>query len=337
MAGIIISKGSGLNDNMWKDTGTAVTNWMEDVEKEKTKFDDELESIFTVEKSEKWAEKSSGITGLGDFQPTKEGENAPLDDVQEGYPKLIEHEAFTKKTIITAEMKEDNRVNEMINRAKSLVHSYKRTRCKFGEAALIGGITGSFVFGEQAKSFDATTGDGQALFSTAHPGKKYGSTQSNKFSNELGSDATILYTLASIGFNFRNDSGEKCGYVFDTIYIPSNRPAMKDFLERMIHSSQIVGSGNNDINTQKGKWKLVPLTYWDAASGTNPYILGSSEFQKEFDASIFYDRTPLIVKDFLNTNNFNLEFTGRFRMSCGFRDWRHLIVGGIAGATDATA
>ena len=334
--GIIISKGSGLNDDFWKDTGTVVTNWMEDIEKEKTRYDEEVEAIYKVEKSDKWAEKSSGITAFGDFEPTPEGENAPLDDIEEGYPKLIEHTAFTKKCIITAEMKEDNKVNDMITRARSLVTSYKRSRAKFGTAALIGGITGSFTFGERQKTFDATTGDGLSLFNTAHPGKKSGvGTQSNKFSNELGSDATVLYTLANIGFNFRNDSGEKCGYTFDTIFIPSNRPAMKDFLDRMAHSAQIVGSGNNDINTQKGKWNVIPLTYWDAASGTNPYILCSSEFQKEFGASIFFDRIPLTVKDQINIDNFNLEFTGRGRFSCGFRDWRHMIIGGIAGATNA--
>ena len=335
---IIISKGSGLNDDMWKDTGTAVTMWMKDIDKEKTRFDEELESIYKVEESDKWAEKSAGVTAFGDFQPTKEGENAPLDDIQEGYSKLIEHEAFAKKCIITAEMKEDNKVIDMKNRARGFVQSYKRTRAKFGTAALIGGITGSFTFGEQGTTFDATTGDGQALFSTAHPGKKSGvGTQTNKFSNELGSTTQVLYTLANIGYNFRNDSGEKCGYVFDTIYIPSNRPGMRDFLERVIKSEGIVGSANNDVNTQRGKWKLVPLTYWDAADGTNPYILGSSEFQNEFGASIFYDRIPLTVKDRLNIDNFNLEFSGRFRMSCGFRDWRHLIVGGIAGGTNALA
>ena len=335
--GIIISKGSGLNDDTWKDTGTAVTMWMKDADKEKTKFDEELSAIYKVEDSDKWAEKSSGLTAFGDFQPTKEGENAPLDDIQEGYPKLIEHEAFAKKCIITAEMREDNKVIEMKNRAGLFVKSYKRTRAKFGTAALVGGISGSFTFGDRGQVFDATTGDGLSLFNTAHPGKKYGSTQSNKFSNELGNDASILYTLASIGYNFRNDSGEKCGYTFDTIYIPSNRPAMEDFLRRLIHSDQIVGSGNNDINTQKGRWKLVPLTFWDAASGTNPYILGSSEFQDEFGASVFFDRIPLTVKDQLNIDNHNLEFSGRFRISCGFRDWRHLIVGGIAGGTDVTA
>lgn len=332
--GIIISKGSGLNDDMWKDTGTAVTMWMKDADKEKTKFDAELESIYKVEDSDKWAEKSSGLTAFGDFQPTKEGENAPLDDIQEGFPKLIEHTAFTKKCIITAEMLEDNKVIEMKNRAGLFVHSYKRTRAKFGTAALIGGITGSFTFGDRGERFDATTGDGLSLFNTAHPGKKSGvGTQSNKFSNELGSNATILYTLANIGYNFKNDSGEKCGYTFDTIYIPSNRPAMEDFLRRLIHSDQIVGSSNNDVNTQKGRWKLVPLTFWDAETDVNPYIIGSSEFQKQFAASIFYDRIPLTVTDAKNKDNFNLEFSGRFRMSCGFRDWRHYIIGGIAGGT----
>lgn len=330
--GIIISKGSGLNDDMWKDTGTVVTSWMMDVDKEQTRDDEQVKAIYKVEESNKWAEKSSGVTSMGDFEAVAEGENAPLDSIQQGFAKLIEHTAFMKKLEITAEMKEDNKVQDMMNQVKGFVHAYKRSRAKFGTAALIGGATGSFVFG--GKTFDATTGDGLSLFNTAHLGKKAGvATQSNLFSNDLGSNATMLYTLANIGMNFKNDSGEKCGYRFDTIYLPANRPAMIETVARIIGSDLVVGSNNNDINTQKNKWKMVVLTYWDAATGTNPYIIGSSEMQKDFAPSIFYDRIPLTVKDKINTDNFNLEFTGRARMSCGFRDWRHLIMGGVAGGT----
>lgn len=329
---IIISKGSGLNDNMWKDTGTVVTSWMMDADKEQTRDDEQVNSIFKVETSNKWAEKSSGITSMGDFMATAEGEPAPLDDIQEGFSKLIEHTAFMKKLVITAEMKEDNKVQDMMNQVKGFMHAYKRSRAKFGTAALVGGIAGSYTFG--GKTFDATTGDGLSLFNTAHLGKKAGvATQSNKFSNALGNDATMLYTLANIGFNFRNDSGEKCGYKFDTIYLPANRPAMIDLVSRIIGSDQIVGSGNNDINTQKNKWKLVVLTYWDAETGTNPYIIGSSDMQKDFAPSIFYDRIPLTVRDSIDDDTYNLEFVGRARFSAGFRDWRHVIIGGVAGGT----
>lgn len=330
--GIIISKGSGLNDNMWKDTGTVVTSWMVDADKEQTRDDEQVKSIFKVEESNKWAEKSSGVTSMGDFMATAEGENAPLDSIQEGFPKLIEHTAFMKKLVITAEMKEDNKMQDMMNQVKGFMHAYKRSRAKFATAGLVGGITGSFTFG--GKTFDATTGDGLSLFNTAHLGKKAGvATQSNKFSNELGSNATMLYTLANIGRNFKNDSGEKCGYNFDTIYIPANRPAMEDLLKRIIHSDQIVGSANNDVNTQKNQWKLRVLTYWDAATDTNPYIIGSSDMQADFAPSIFYDRIPLTVRDSIDNDTYNLEFVGRARFSLGFRDWRHLIIGGVAGGT----
>ncbi len=333
---IIISKGSGLNDDMWKDTGTVVTSWMMDADKEQTKDDEQVKSIFKVENSNKWAEKSSGVTSMGDFMATAEGENAPLDMIQEGFPKLIEHTAFMKKLVITAEMKEDNKVADMMNQVKGFMHAYKRSRAKFATAALAGGITGSFSFG--GKTFDATTGDGLSLFNTAHLGKKAGvATQSNKFSNALGSNADILYKLANVGMNFRNDSGEKCGYTFDTIYLPANCPALIETVARIIGSDYVVGSNNNDINTQKGKWKMVVLTYWDAASGTAPYIIGSSEMQKDFAPSIFYDRVPLTVRDSIDNDNYNLEFVGRARFSAGFRDWRHLIIGGVAGGTDVTA
>jgi len=330
---VIISKGSGLNDDMWKDTGTAVTSWIMDVDKEQTNDDEQVKAIFKVEKSNKFAEKSSGITSMGDFLPANEGDNAPLDTIMEGFPKMIEHTPYLKKLVITKEMNDDNRVAEMKNQVRGFMHAYKRTRAKFATNCLVGATTGTtFVYG--GKTFDCSTGDGKALFATDHPGKKSGvAVQSNKFTNALGTDATMLYTLANIGRNFRNDSGEKCGYEFNTVYLPANRPQMEELVGRIIGSNQVVGSANNDINTQKGKWKMKVLTYWDAEAGENPYIIGSSEMQDDFAPSVFYDRIPLTMRDSINNDNFNLEFSAYCRFSAGFRDWRHLILGGASSGS----
>ncbi len=333
---IIFSKGSGLNDDMWKDTGTAVTSWLSDVDKESSQDDELVKALFSVEKSSKALEKSGGYTSFGDFLPVAEGGNAPLDEIQEGFTKMIEHTPFLKKFVITKEMNDDNRVTDMKSASRGFITAYKRSRAKFATACLTNGIDTSFKYG--GKTFDCTTGDGKALFAADHPGIKSGvGLQSNIFTNALGTDASTLYLLANMGRNFRNDSGEKCNYTYDIVYLPSNRPAMIDLVERIIHSTQIVGSGNNDINTQKNKWKLVVVDYWDAPNGKNPFILGSSKFQKDFAPSVFFDRVPLTMRDNINNDNFNLEFSSYCRWSAGHRDWRHLIYGGADAGSTATA
>ena len=185
------------------------------------------------------------------------------------------------------------------------------------------------------RELDKTTGDGEALFSTAHPGKKAGvSAQSNVFTNAFGNDATMLNRLQNVGRNFLNDSGIVQGYTFDTIIIPGNCPTLEDLIKRIIRSDLIVGSNNNDVNTQKGLWNLIVLPQWTVAEGKAPYILMSKEANKELRGTVLFDRTPLDVRNWVDDATRNLNWNGRARMSCGFNNWRHVIMGGAdAGST----
>ena len=121
-------------------------------------------------------------------------------------------------------------------------------------------------------------------------------------------------------------------YTFDTIIIPSNCYKLEDLIKRIIRSDLIVGSSNNDVNTQKGLWNLIVDPMWQVESG-EPYILMSSEANKEMTGSVFYDRVPLDVKNQVDFDTRNLEWNGYGRMSAGFRDWRHVILGGASAGT----
>ena len=184
----------------------------------------------------------------------------------------------------------------------------------------------SFVF--EGKTFDATTGDGVALFSTNHAG-----SQSNVFTNAFGTDSTMLNRLANIGRNFKNASDKVQGFTFDTIIIPSNTPALEDTIKRIIRSDLVVGSNNNDANTQKGLWNLIVNPCWQVANGKAPYILMSKEANKALDAALFYDRVPLTVRNDIDKDTWNLEWTARARFVPGFRDFRAFIMGGADAGT----
>ena len=157
--------------------------------------------------------------------------------------------------------------------------------------------------------------------------------QSNVFTNAFGNDATMLGRLANIGRNFKNDSGIVQGYTFDTIIIPGNCYALEDLIKRIIRSDLIVGSSNNDANTQKGLWNLIVLPTWQAAEGKNPYIIMSSAANKELRGTVLFDRTKLDVRNWVDNSTRNLIWNGRARMSCGFNNWRHVIMGGADAGT----
>lgn len=331
---VIFSKISGENDGLWKDIERALMAIMQDTDSEKNNDDEIVKLLYTVKTSKKFAEKTTGLTEFSDFSIVGEGEAAPLDNIQEGFSKLITHHQFLKKFVCTAEMAEDMNLDEMKLASANFMRAYKRSRANFASSALVQeGST--FSFGSSA--LDKTTGDGLGLFSTAHKGKKSGvSTQSNVFTNTFGADTTMLNRLANTGRNFRNDSGEVQGYTFDTIIVPSNTPELEDTVKRIIRSDLLVGSDFNDVNTQKGLWKLVVNHRWQAGSGKNPYILMSSEANKELMGSVFFDRVGLKVMNDIDLDTHNLEWSGRCRFSAGFNNWRHVILGGADAGTTLT-
>lgn len=327
---VTFSKHGGLNDEAWKVIDTELSMVIQDTDTEKNKDDELVKALFNVKTSKKFGEKQGSMTEFGNFVEVAEGDNAIQDDVQMGFSKLIEHTQFIKGFTCTREAKDDGDIDMMKTAAANFVRSYKRSRAQFASDALASQAD-TFTYG--GKTYDRTTGDGKALFATDHPGKRVGvANQSNKFTNAIGSDATMLYTLANIGRNFKNQSGNVMGYEFETIIIPGNQPEMEDLIKRIIHSSQIVGSNNNDINTQKGNWKLIVDHRWAPASGA-PYIIMSSEAQRELNAGVFYDRVPLDVANEVDIKSRNLQWSGYARWSCGFYDWRAFIMGGASSGT----
>ena len=324
---LIFSKNSGLNDDFWKVEAQVLQSVMQDIDTEKNQYDKFVSDTFNEKTSKKYAEKTGSMTSLGNFSIVGEGEAAPKDDMQEGFTKLIVHSTFMKGFSCTREMKDDGDIDVMKTAAANFVRSYKRTRAQLASDAL---TTEAASFTFSGKALDKTTGDKKALFAQDHPGKKAGvAAQSNVFTNAFGTDATMLNRLANIGSNFKNQSGIVMGYTFDTIIIPSNVPDLEDMIKRIIRSDLIVGSSNNDVNTQKGLWNLIVDPMWQVTSG-KPYILMSSEANKEMNGSVFYDRVPLDVKNWVDNDTRNLEWNGYGRMSAGFNDWRHVILGGAS-------
>ena len=327
---IVISKSSGLNDDLWNEWSPLIRNFIMDADKDKNKYDDLLKDMFNVNKSKKFGEKNTGLTEFGDFQITGEGGDAAMDDLQETFPKLIEHEELMKMLEITKTMVEDSDVDMIKQKTKNFVKSYKRSRAQFATNLLcVEGAKASFG---GKSDLDRTTGDGKALFATDHPGKKTGvAVQSNVFTNEFSAD--MLIRLAGILRNFRNDSGNIMGYTANKIIIPGDCYAMEEQIKRIIRSELVVGSANNDVNTQRGLWQLIVNPLWVHDAGTNPYIIMSDEANEELMGNEFFDRTDLQMKEQVSIKNHNLQYSGRFRMGGGFFNWRHVIMG---GATEGT-
>lgn len=328
---VMFSKHGGQNDEAWKVIDTELSMVIQDTDTEKNKDDELVKALYNVKTSKKFGEKQGSMTEFGNFEEVTEGDNGIADDYSMGFSKLIEHHQFIKTFLCTREARDDGNIDMMKQTAANFVRAYKRSRAQYASDALVAeGST--FIYG--GKSYDKTTGDGKGLFATDHPGKKTGvPVQSNVFTNAFGNDVTMLYTLANIGRNFKNQSGNVMGYTFDTIVIPGNAPRLEELIKRILGSDQLVGSNYNDINTQKGIWKLVVNHRWEAASGTEPYIIMSSEAQRDLNAGVFFDRVALDVSNEVLNKSRNLEWSGYARWSAGFNNWAAYIMGGAQSGT----
>lgn len=334
MAGIVFSKNSGLNDDLWKENDRVIRSWMMDIDAENTEDDALVDALSKKVDSDAFGEKFGSMTEFGDFEAVDEGDNAIQDDLQAGPSKLIEHQQFLKGFSVTAEMMEDNKIWKAKDKAEQFVRAYKRSRAKQLTAFLTAGNAATtYTFG--GKVFDRTCADGKALFATDHPGVKSGvAAQSNVFTNGLGTTEEALYTIANYGMNFMNGSGENMGFTFDTIVLPSDAPKEIALVKKIIGSEKAVGTNFNDINTEKGEWKLIINKRWQKGNvEKTPFLLMSSEFNRQFDSIIHMDRIPLKVSNWVDHTNENLCYNGRYRFSVGAPQWQGIIMGGAASGT----
>jgi hypothetical protein len=344
----VIVRDSTKNGDMWNEWATLLNATIFDADAQQNDYDDLVKALANEMKSKRWGEVATTIGGLGDFDTKVEGENAADDIAIEGYKKFVEHMTFSKTVTVSKEWKDDNMIAEAKAKMLNMVQSYKRSRAKFLSNALITSVgnTKTMTWGSTS-GIDISGADGLALFNAAHPLKAIAAsilpiggvtvdpTQSNLFSNPLGSDSVMLNKLSNIMRNFRDDRGEVLGLDADTVIVPGNRPALEDLVKKIIGSDGEVGSNNNDINTQRGRWKLVVDPLWTPATG-DPYILMSSKANKALLGTRVYDRTPLDVENDVEVKSRNLIYNGFARMSVGFTNWRHVLMGGSSDATATT-
>lgn len=335
-AGVIIRRSNGLaNNREWDEWSTLLDAAIYDSEAQRNKYDDIVSALCIEKTSKRWGEKSITMGGLGDFQAKSEGENATTDAYEQGYEKFVQHATFGLEVEISKELKDDNMLDDAKQKTINLVQAYKRTRARLATQAITSAVGATTSISFNSATIDVTTADGLALFNEAHPLKSVDSiTLSNYYSDVLGSTSAVLNKAANRMRNFKDDRGNVLGFTPDTIILPGNDPEYEDFVKKIIGSDGEVGTNYNDINTQRGKWKLVIDPEWTPSISqyNHPAILLSSEAMKALQGTKFYDRTKLDIAEDVDVHSRNLTYNGFARMSITFPNWRHVMMIGASAA-----
>lgn len=333
MANITFSEASGLQDSIYGKSQAPIRMFLE---KRGEAFEQQsiVKELFDVESSTHYGEKFTTMTAMEGFQPVGENGSYPMDGMQEGFSKTMEHMVWKNSFTLSREIVDDAKLMDLKKQPAAFIAGYYRTREKFGAALFGTAITGGTTTNFRGVSFATTTADNKCLFAKDHPSvlKTNKGTQSNQFSDAFSDDA--LAAMETAMQNFKGDNDEILDVSPDTIVIP-NDYKLKKAVFSAIGADKDPDTANNGFNYIYGRWNVIVWPYLNEfiTAGTSPWILMDSKYNKEVGGAIWLDRKTLEVKSRIDEGNDANVWSGYARFTAGFNDWRFAAVGGVSGGT----
>lgn len=331
MAGILFSEGSGLNQSVFGNSQAPIKLFIEK-KGEALEQCSVIKQIFTMAQSGNFAEKITSVTGMDGFLPVGENGGHPIDNMQEGFEKTIEHMTWKDSFSISRELVDDSKLLDLKKKPTNFINAYHRTREKFGAALFGAALSGSRTAKFSGVEFSVTGADAKGLFAKDHPAKVKGKAQSNSFSNPFSAEALMAAQTAMQ--NFRGDNEEILDVAPNTILIPNDFQLKKEVFAA-IGAEKEPATANNGFNYIYGMWNVIVWPYLNQflADGAKPWVLLDSRYSEDYGGALWYDRVNLEVKSSIDENTNANVWRGYSRFSAGFADWRFAAAGGITGGT----
>jgi hypothetical protein len=203
------------------------------------KYGEEHKEIFDTESSDRSFEEETKLSGFGAAPVKSEGAAIAYDNAQEAWTARYTHETIAMGFAITEEAMEDNLYDSLASRyTKALARGMAYTKQVKAAGILNQGFTGSG---------NPTYGDGQVLFSTAHP-LVSGGVNSNRPTtpadlNETSLEAAVIQIAA-----WTDERGLLIAAKPRKLVVP---PALMFVATRLLETELRVATADNDINALK--------------------------------------------------------------------------------------
>ncbi len=331
MANITFTEGSGLQDSIFGKSQAPIRMFLE---KRGEAFEQAsmIPELFSMGTSKHWGEKFTTMTAMDGFKPVGENGQYPVDGMQEGFDKFLEHMTWKNSFSLSREIVEDAKLMDLKKQPAGFITSYYRTREKFAAALLGGAIMKSTSVAFAGKNFDTKTADGKCLFATDHPSKLKKANQSNQFADAFSNDMLAAMEVAMQ--DFRGDNDEILDVTPDTILIPNEYTLKRDVFAA-IGADKDPNTANNGFNYNFGRWNVIVWPYLNQfiTKGIKPFVMLDSKYNEEYGGAVWLDRTALEVKSRIDDGNDANVWSGYARFIAGFNDWRAFAVGGVEGGT----
>ena len=267
-------------------------------------YENQHSEIFDKESSDRAFEEEVMLSGFGTAGVKQEGSAIGYDDAQETFTSRYTHETIALAFSITEEAIEDNLYDSLGSRyTKALARSMATTKQVKAANVLNNGFNSAFK-----------GGDGKELFATDHP------TLNGTVRNELTTAADLNETsleqsLIDIA-DMKDERGLKIAARGVKMIIPS---ALQFTAERLMKSSQRVGTADNDINAVKSMG-MIPQGYV-----VNNYLTDTDAFFIKTDVPNgmkYFERAALKTAMEGDFDTGNMRYKARERYSFGFSDFR---------------
>jgi hypothetical protein len=209
---------------------------------EYAKYGEEHKEIYETETSERSFEEETKLSGFSAAPVKNEGSAIAYDNAQEAWTARYTHETIAMGFSITEEAVEDNLYDSLSSRyTKALARGMAYTKQVKAAAVLNNGFSGG-----------PTYGDGQVLFSTAHP-LISGGTNSNRPTTGADLNETSLENAVIQIAGWTDERGLLIAAKPKKLIVP---PSLMFVATRLLETELRVGTTDNDINAIKNNGSI---------------------------------------------------------------------------------
>ena len=224
------------------------------------RYGEEHKEIYETETSERSFEEETKLAGFSAAPVKNEGSAIAYDNAQEAWTARYNHETIAMGFSITEEAMEDNLYDSLSARyTKALARAMSYTKQVKAAAILNNGFNASYTFG-----------DGQPLFSTAHP-LVSGGTNSNRPATGADLNETSLEAAVIQIAGWTDEKGLLIAAKPRKLIV---RPNLMFVATRLLETSLRVGTTDNDINALKNNGSIpegYTVNHW--LTDTNAWFL----------------------------------------------------------------
>jgi len=270
---------------------------------EYARYGEEHKEIYEIESSERSFEEETKLSGFAAAAVKNEGSAIQYESGQEAWTSRYNHETIALGFALTEEAVEDNLYDSLSARyTKALARAMAYTKQVKAAAVLNNGFNAAY-----------TGGDGQSLFSAAHP-LVSGGTNSNQPTtaadlNETSLEAAVIQIAA-----WTDERGLLIAAKPKKLLVP---PALQFVATRLLETEGRVGTTDNDLNALKSNG-AIPEGY-----AINHFFTDNNAWFLTTDVPNglkHFVRQALVTSSDSDFDTGNMRYKARERYSFGWSD-----------------